>query len=439
MSDFHKKRVEQYFTQIMDNGYLYEKEEEQDFCPECNKFLSDREIAGTCPHCLKEAKGDQCDNCLTPLVPKEILNKHCRDCGSETVTKNNKHLYFKLSAFQEILENLVSKNKNTWRKNAVNETERYLKMGLIDRAATRQLNWGVDVPVKGYEDKKIYVWIEAVLGYLTTAEKVLIEKNESFEEFIKDQNLLSYYVHGKDNITFHTVIFPALLEAIDPSYRKPNYIISSEYVNMNDEKMSKSKGNLITVSDLTNTYHKDTIRYYMIANGPEKKDVNFSNEDVAIVHNKFLVGVLGNFINRNLSFIVKKFDGIITESKIDSKIELATKEIYDKVGHLVETGSLKDALEEVMNYATLGNKYYDENEPWNKVKTDIEAFNNITYTCVYMMANLKNLIAPFMPSTSDKIKNILELENAQWEVEKINGDIKINNLELLFNRIDSNL
>lgn len=436
MGDFHKKKVEEYYKKIIDNGYIYEKLEEQDFCSSCNKFLSDREIVGTCPHCGKEAKGDQCDNCLTALQPKDLKDKHCKDCGNVTTLKNNKHLYFRLSAFQSILEDFVKDKKDKWRKNAVNETERYLKMGLVDRATTRQLTWGVDVPVEGYDDKKIYVWIEAVLGYLTASEKVLMDKNESFEDFIKDKNLLSYYVHGKDNIVFHTIIFPALLEAIDKEYNKPDYILSCEYVNMNDEKMSKSKGNLVSINDLVNTYHKDTIRYYMIANGPEKKDINYSDEDVVINHNKFLVGVLGNFINRNLSFIMKKFDGIITEGTIDEKIINTTKETYDKVGNLIETGNLKEALEEIMNYVTLGNKYYDENEPWNKVKENIDEFNNITYTCVYMIANIKNLIAPFMPSTSDKIKKMLSLKDASWDVENINGNIKINDIELLFSRLE---
>lgn len=438
MTDEHKKRVEEYFQTIYDNGYLYDKEVKQDYCSKCNEFLSDREIIGVCPHCGGVAMGDQCDSCLSPLTPDEIKDKHCKNCNSETEIKNNKHLYFKLSAFQETLEKLIASHSNDWRKNALNESKKFLTLGLIDRAATRELNWGVDVPISGYEDKKVYVWIEAVLGYLTASELVAKKRNISFEEFVTDHdNLLTYFVHGKDNITFHTIIYPALLQAINKKYQLPTNIISCEYVNMNDEKMSKSKGNLITVDKLSTMYDKDTIRYYMILNGPEKKDVNFSSDDLIGVHNKFLVGVIGNFINRNLSFIVKKFDGLIKEAEIDETIKAKTVELYKQVGSLIEQGELRHALETVTDYAVLGNKYYDENEPWVKVKENIAEFNKITYTCVYIMANLSNLLNPFIPESADKIKKILNLPEYKWEEVILRGDIQITDLELLFNRIDS--
>ena len=196
----------------------------------------------------------------------------------------------------------------------------------------------------------------------------------------------------------------ALIMAMKKNYNLPKLIVSGEYINMNDEKMSKSKGDLLTVNELVDTYGVDTIRYYMIANGPEKKDVNFTKTDLIQAHNKFLVGVLGNFINRNLSFINKKFDGIITEGNIDENIIEITKEKYEKIGSLIEKAELKTALDEVFDYISLGNKYYDESTPWIKVKENIDEFNNITYTCTYMMANIANFIAPFIPDTSLKIK-----------------------------------
>lgn len=437
MEEEHKKKVQEYFKTIVDHGYIYEKEEEEDYCSNCNTFLSDREIIGICPHCGSSAMGEQCDHCLTIINLKELKDKHCKACNNKTDLKNNKHLYFKLSSFQKVLEKLVLENEHNWRKNAVNETKKYLTLGLIDRAATRQLDWGVDVPVDGYKDKKIYVWIEAVLGYLTAANVVANKRGINFDEFVSDnENLVSYFIHGKDNITFHTIIYPALLHAINPKYQLPKRIISCEYVNMNDEKMSKSKGNLITMDELYNIYGKDTVRYYMIANGPEKKDINFTKTDLVNAHNKFLVGVIGNFVNRNLSFINKKFDGIIKEGIIDNDIINKTKELYQNVGLLIEQGELRTAIEAIVGYASLGNKYYDENEPWVKVKDDIEAFNNITYTCVYMMANLSNLLNPFMPQTANKIKKMLNLKDFKWEEYLIKGDIKINDLDLLFHRID---
>ena len=431
MDEEHKTEVQRMFKLIYDNNYIYEKEEEQDYCDTCKIFLSDREIEGTCPHCKETTKGDQCEHCL--IVIDVLQDKNCSICKKTTVLKNNKHLYFSLSKFQKELEKYINKNLSNWRKNAQNETNKFLKLGLIDRAATRQLDWGVDVPIDGYEDKKIYVWIEAVMGYLTTCKRVC---GNDYENFITDSNTISYYIHGKDNIVFHTIIFPALIMAMRNNYNLPNYIISSEYLNMKDEKMSKSKGNLMTLDEMLNLYDADTIRYNLILNGPEKKDVNFSVEDLVTTHNKFLVGVIGNFINRNLSFIVKKFDGIIKEGNIDKNIINKTKELYNDVGNLIAKGELRAALELVTEYAILGNKFYDESEPWIKVKDNIEEFNNITYTCVYMMANLSNLLYPFIPEAANKIKKMLNITNFNWEEINITGDIKINSLELLFNRIE---
>lgn len=437
MTDEHKKQVQEFYKIILDNGYIYEKEELQDYCSTCCEYLSDREIVGTCPHCGGSAMGEQCDSCLSPINPLELNDKHCKICNTKTELKKNKHLYFKMSAFQEMLEKFVSDNEMGWRKNAVNETKKYLNLGIIDRATTRQLSWGVDVPVEGYDDKKIYVWIEAVLGYITASMHVLKEKGIDYNEFYKDRDdLITYFVHGKDNITFHTIIYPSLLNAINPTWQLPKKIISCEYMNMNDEKMSKSKGNLITFDELVNEYGKDTVRMYMINNGPEKKDVNFSRSDLINYHNKFLVGVIGNFINRNLSFVNKKFDGIIKAGNIDKDIISKTKEVYEQAGKLINEGELRAAADCILNYASLANKYYDEKQPWVLVKEDIDAFNDVTYTCVYIMANLSNLLNPFIPSSSNKIKDMLSLESFKWEEYVLSGDIKINNLELLFNRIE---
>lgn len=434
--DYHKTKVQEYFKKLIDNGYIYESLEEQDYCLICDKFLSDREIVGTCIHCGGEAKGDQCEKCFSTLGPDDLINRHCSTCGKEPVKKSNKHLYFKLSAFQDTIENLIDKNESIWRKNALQETKKFLKMGLIDRASTRQLDWGIDVPVEGYEDKRIYVWFEAVLGYVTTCERVLESKGLSFKDFIEDKNLTSYYCIGKDNIPFHSIIYPALLKGIDKNFALPSYIISCEYINMNDEKMSKSKGNLITVNDLVDTYGKDTSRYYLIANGPEKKDTNFTKEDLIQAHNKFLVGVLGNFVNRNFSFINKKFDGLITEGNVDKTIKELTVNTYKEVSNLIENGELKKAIETVFDYIVAGNKYYDESKPWVLVKDDINSFNDVTYTCCYMIANISNLLDPFIPDTCDKIKDMLNIKEKSFKEINLKGNIKLNNVQLLFERKD---
>lgn len=439
MTEHHKSYVQQQFLRLIDNGYIYEKEGEQDYCEECEKFLSDREIVGICPHCNGKSTGDQCEVCNASLNNSEVRDKQCKDCGNIAVSKENKHLYFKLTEFESILQELISEKRNIWRKNAVGEAQKFIDMGLVDRAATRQIDWGVPVPVKGYEDKKIYVWIEAVLGYLSVGKKVAESRGIDFDGFMNDDNndLRTYYVHGKDNIPFHTTIFPALVSGLKYDYRLPDYIVSSAYVNINDEKMSKSKGNLISANKLLEMFDSDTIRFYLTFNGPEKSDINCTMDDIIHVHNKFLVGVIGNFVNRNLSFINKKFNGIIIEANIDPKIVELTERMYSVIGPLIEKAQLKEALTKIIEYVSLANKYYDDKQPWVQVKENINDFNETTYTCVYMMANMSNLLYPYIPNACTKIKYILGLPKTfRWTPANIMGDIKINDLDILYSRID---
>ncbi len=438
MSEEHKKYVMEQFKKILDNGYLFEKEELQDFCETCKTFLSDREIEGVCPHCGGKSTGDQCEVCGCSLDSSEVLDKHCKKCGGTTTLKTNKHLYFKLPAFKDKLQELIEKNKTNWRKNALGEAQKYIDMGLVDRAATRQLDWGIPVPVEGYEDKRIYVWIEAVLGYLSVGYEVAKERNIDFDKFMSDdnENLKTYYVHGKDNIPFHTTIYPALIMAIKNNYRLPDYIVSSAYVNLNQEKMSKSKGNLITANELLDMFDSDTLRFYFAFKGPETNDMNCSIEDIKETHNKFLVGMLGNFVNRNLSFICKKFDGIIKEAKVDESIVKLTQETLEKAGDYFEKGEIRNATKQIIDYINSANKYYDSKEPWNQVKEDISAFNDTTYTCTYMIANLANLVEPILPNASLKIKKMLNLPPYKWEEEIIKGDLKVEDLQMIYERLD---
>ena len=438
MTKHHKEYVQEQFKKILDNGYLYEKEELQDYCEECQSFLSDREIEGTCPHCGGKSTGDQCDECGDSLDSNEVLNKHCKKCGLETVQKENKHLYFKLPEFQDALQDLINKNKNTWRKNALGEAQKYIDMGLVDRAATRQLNWGVPVPVEGYDDKRIYVWIEAVLGYLSVGQEVADSRGIDFDSFMskENKNLKTYYIHGKDNIPFHTTIFPALIMAIGNNYELPDYIISSAYVNLNNEKMSKSKGNLITVNELLEMFDKDTIRFYFSLKGPETHDISCSIEDIIQTHNKFLVGMLGNFVNRNLSFVNKKFNGIIKEGIIEDGVRDYTQKTYQLIGEYYEKGEIRNATNQMLEYISFANKYYDAKQPWIQVKENIDDFNNTTYNCTYMIANISNLIRPILPGASDKIKEMLGLPEYKWGEQTIEGDYKINSIGILYDRID---
>lgn len=438
MTKHHMEYVEKQFKRMLDNGYIYEKEEEQDYCENCNSFLSDREIEGICPHCGGKSTGDQCDECGISLNASEVIDKKCKKCNHPVVMKKNKHLYFRLTEFKDALQSLIDKNKNNWRKNALGEAQKYLDMGLVDRTATRQLDWGVPVPVNGYEDKRIYVWIEAVLGYLSVGQEVADKREIDFDNFMNDNNkkLITYYVHGKDNIPFHTTIYPALILSLKNNYRLPDYIVSSAYVNLKGEKMSKSKGNLITANELLDIFDSDTIRFYFTFKGPETNDMSCSLSDIAQTHNKFLVGMLGNFVNRNLSFINKRFDNVIKEGNIDEKIIEVTQKNYKLIGGLFEKAELKNAVTQIFEYISLANKYYDSKQPWIQIKEDIDGFNDTTYTCTYMIANIANMIAPILPHASEKIKEMLSLPEFKWEEIKINGNLQIENFQVLYGKID---
>ena len=270
--DYHKSKVKELFKKMYDNGYIYEKIDKDNYCEKCNKFLADRELKLICPVCGNETKGDQCD-CGHVPTKEELAGSICVECGNKTIVKDNKNLYIALSKLQPQIEEYVSLHKNNWRKNAQNETDKYLKQGLRDRAVTRDLNWGVEIPVEGYENKRMYVWIEAVLGYVTATMKYCEENNLDWRQWWKESdNNKMYMVHGKDNITFHSLIFPGLLLALEDNYKLPDMIVSTEYLNFNDQKFSKSKGIGMTILDAIEELNVDTLRLHLIKNGPERKD-----------------------------------------------------------------------------------------------------------------------------------------------------------------------
>ena len=431
-SNFHKDNVKKIFKKMYDNGYIIEKEEMQTFCPVCNKFLADRELVLTCPNCGNETKGEQCDCGYNP-TDEDLKSSKCHECGTKVIEKKNKNLYITLEKLQPLIENYYKKNYKNWRKNAQNETLKYLKQGLIDRAVTRDLTWGVDVPIPGYEDKKMYVWIEAVLGYITATMKYCEENNLNWEEYWKENNnIVMYMVHGKDNIIFHSIILPALLLALKDNMKLPDKMVSSEYLNINDEKISKSKGNGITILDLADKYNVDSIRYYFLSNGPEKKDSNFSIKEFENVHNSDLVNKYGNFINRTLKF--KGLERIIV-TDIDTEIENKISEIYSNVSKDIENLEFKSAIEKIMNLVEFGNKYYDEKKPWILYKENIEKFNKVIYNCTYIIANLANLFEPIMPDTSKKIAEYLNIDIKEWKPIKIRENVELENINPIFEKI----
>lgn len=428
-TEYHAEKVKEFIKRIYENGAIYEKVEPQAFCEKCNKFMADRELQIVCPKCGNVTKCDSCDCGYTP-TDEDLIGATCIECGSKVVQRDNKNLYIALSKLQPQIEEFVRENKSKWRINAQNETEKYLKEGLRDRAITRDLSWGIDVPVPGYEDKKLYVWIEAVLGYITATMKVCEERGLNWEDYWKRPDRI-YMVHGKDNIVFHSIIFPGLLLSMNDGMALPDTIVSSEYLNFNDEKISKSKGNAIPVEELVDKYNSDTIRFHLINNGPEKKDTSFNILDYITTHNNEIVNKYGNFVNRTL-----KFKGInkIPVASMNKDIEDAIILAYEEIGNAIEKLEFKEASSKAMNLIELANKYYDDEKPWVKFKENKEEFDNVIYTCANLIINIANIMEPFMPASSEKIRNIFGIQKAEWKYTKLATEIELGEIEPLFVR-----
>ena len=433
--EYHKKHVEEMFLKMYKNKYIYPKKNLQPYCKHCGKFEADRELELICPNCGLVTKGDQCD---CGYVPNEddLIGATCRECGNKTIQKENTHLYIALSKFQSKIEQYVKEKQKNWRIASINETEKYLKEGLKDRAVTRDLSWGVYIPVEGFKDKKMYVWIDAVLGYITATQKICEEKGLNWEEFWKeDNNIKMYMCHGKDNITFHTIILPALLMAMEENYHLPDVMVATQYLNINSEKISKSKGNGITIKQMVDEYNVDSLRYYMIAYGPENKDVDFTVENYINVHNSDIVNKFGNFVNRTLKF--KGLDEILL-GIMDTQMKEKIDETYKEVSEYIESLEFKKACSKIIELIEMGNKYYDERKPWIQKRENIEEFNNTIYTCTNIIANLSNLIEPIMPQTSKRLREYLKIERPLWKQIQIKEKISLGNIEILFERIDIN-
>lgn len=433
-NEYHKKKVEELVRKLYDNGYIYEKEETEPYCEKCNRFLSDREIKLICPECKTETKGDQCDKCLHVPTIDELLTGECIECKSKLTSRKNKVLYLALSKFQKRIEEHTEEVKHEWRINAQNETTKYLKQGLKDRAITRNLDWGVDVPVEGYENKKLYVWIDAVLGYLTDTMKICEERGLNWEDFWKEgHNNKIYMCHGKDNIVFHSIILNALLLGQEENYHLVDTVVSAEYLNYNDQKFSKSKGVGMTALEALDVYDSDSLRYHLIGNGPEKKDTNFSPEEFVATHNNEILNKFGNLVNRTL-----KFKGLneLPKGEVDKEMLELTRKTYEKVGSLIEKLEFRDAVREIMILVENTNKYYDCKEPWKQRKEDEKGFNDTIYTCSIIIANLSNLFEPIMPKACQKLRDYFQLGEPTWElIESLNQRISLEKIEPLFSRM----
>ena len=433
---YHKKFVQEQFIKYYNNGYLEEKEEEQLYCDHCKIFLADRYIIGICPKCKSEIKGDECEKCGSLLTIDEVKETKCAICGNKTTYKKNKNLYFKLSKFQDDIKKLLESKRNFWRENAVNFTERYLKEGIPDRCASRTLNYGIDIPIEGFKDKKLYGWFENVWGYVTASKKYAEQNNLDWKDFWKNDNSKIYLVHAKDNIPFHTVIFPSLLLATNDNYRLPDKIISDEYITIEGEKLSKSKGNYITLRHLLDNYPVDTIRYYFSINNPETRDFNFTYEGFINSINGELLGKWGNFVNRTLQFINKSFDGKLYKLNINQDIENKLKELYDIVGNDIDNGNIKNSLSKIFDFINYSNKYFDANEPWKLAKEDSNKCEEILYNCCNIIFNINNLLKPYLVETTKKVEDYLKSDINEWNYRRLEKVDLLSEITPLFVRYE---
>ncbi|KAA0964893.1 methionine--tRNA ligase [Sporosarcina sp. ANT_H38] len=432
----HHTTVQSIFLTLLENGYLYKKEIEQMYCESDKKFLPDRYVEGECPNCGVKSRGDQCDNCSMILDSLDLINPVCKLCGNTPVRRRSEHFYFELSQFQKNLEAYVENAKvnKTWRENAIQFSERYLKEGLRDRAVSRDIANGVSIPVIGFEKKKIYVWIEAVSGYYSASTEWACQTENEVSKFW-DKDTVSYYVHGKDNIPFHSIIWPAILVGIN-NPALPTHIISNEYLTLEKKKISTSNNWAVWVPYIVDHYHPDSIRYFLTTNAPENRDTDFSWREFISSHNAELLGAYGNFINRTLKFLEKSYGGQITSGSINKEIEENIDNLYVSVGKLIEDGHFKRALDEIFDSIRSANRYFDHEQPWKKFKEDKESCNDTLLTCVHIIANSAQLLSPFLPYSSEEVRKMLSLPSLEWQAIK-KSSYDFTQIKPLFDRIDT--
>jgi len=427
-SSVHKAFVKNLFSKIYNNGCILVQETELPYCPNCKRFLPDRFVEGDCPYCGAEsARGDQCDSCGRLLEPAKLIGFYCTICKSTPVVRKVKHWYFDLPKFAEKLRQFIKNNKRL-SSNARKFSLNIINEGLKPRAITRDNKWGISAPFPEAENKTIYVWFEAVLGYVSaTIEYFKIQRgNEKWKMFWFDKEAKTLYFIGKDNIPFHTIILPALLLASEENYNLPWRVSSTEFLQFKGEKFSKSRRVGVLIDEALELFSADYWRYFLISTRPETKDTNFSWEIFIEKVNADLNDTLGNFIHRTLTFINQNFNNAVPEVRnIDADEKRVLKSVEKKVinaAQNLEECKLQAALRNIIDISRIGNKYFNEKEPWNLLKTDKQKTANTLYITIQIVKTLGITLAPFLPFTAKKILNRLNLPN---DVQRWNETTKL--------------
>ncbi len=422
----HKKVVQDIFTRLLEKEFIYKNVMQSPFCSNCEKFLPDRYVEGECPHCgYSNARGDQCDDCGRTLDPEELISPVCKFCSQSPEMRETEHFFFKLSAFQDDLKKYVS-DKDHWRNNTKNFTKNWLETGLRDRAITRDIKWGVKIPLEGYDDKRIYVWFEAVIGYFSTSKEWARRSGneDKWKDFWMDKECRHYYFLGKDNIPFHTIIWPAILMGYG-GLNLPYDVPANEYLKWGGEQFSKSRGISIAVPDVLQKYAPDQIRYYLSINMPENRDADFTLEDFVRRNNDELVSTLGNFIHRALSFTHMNFGKIPLLSEMSELDKEAVEKIevqVDETTDHIERCEFKKAIKSVMELAHFGNRYFDAKAPWALVKENRKECATALHISLRIVKALCIIMSPFLPFSADRLWSMLgyegKVEDLKWEEAK---------------------
>ncbi len=438
----HYETASQFFRTLYDKGEFIEKESEQYYDDEAKQFLADRYITGTCPHCGKDgAYGDQCESCGTSLNATDLINPKSTISGSTPVMKSTKHWYLPLDKHEPFLRQWILEGHKEWKSNVYGQCKSWLDLGLQPRAVSRDLDWGVPVPVDGADGKVLYVWFDAPIGYISATR----ELTPDWEKYWKDDECRLLHFIGKDNIVFHCIVFPAMLKA-EGSYILPENVPANEFLNLEGDKISTSRNWAVWLHEYLIDFKdkQDVLRYVLTANAPETKDNDFTWKDFQARNNNELVAIYGNFVNRSMVLTQKYYDGKVPALGTLTDFD---KETLDSIGAIVksteealENFKFREAIKEAMNLARLGNKYLADTEPWKLIKTDPDRVPTIMNIALQITANLAILTEPFLPFSAQKLRNMLNMGEANWKLcgnkEILMTGHTINEPSLLFDKIE---
>ncbi|MDR1103111.1 MAG: methionine--tRNA ligase [Tannerella sp.] len=442
-SEIHHRTASDFFRTLYEKGVFIEKTSEQYYDAEAKQFLADRYITGTCPHCGNErAYGDQCEACGTSLNPTDLLRPKSVISGSAPVMRETKHWYLPLDRYEPFLRQWILEEHAEWKPNVYGQCKSWLDMGLQPRAVSRDLDWGIPVPVEGAEGKVLYVWFDAPIGYISNTRELL---PDSWEKWWKDPESKIVHFIGKDNIVFHCIVFPTMLRA-EGTYNLPENVPANEFLNLENDKISTSRNWAVWLHEYLETFpgKQDVLRYVLTANAPETKDNDFTWKDFQARNNNELVAILGNFVNRALVLTGKYFEnrvpacGELTDYDLRTLEEFA--DVKTRLEKLLDTYHFREAQKEAMNLARIGNKYLADTEPWKLAGTDMPRVSTILYVALQITANLSIAFEPFLPFSMERLNRMLNIERPGWNLLGTTGLLsaghRLGQAELLFEKMD---